>query len=60
MIKKRSEVDASDWLVIVGLLLLLSAIYLALGGVAALAFLGTILLVLGGYLAYARSGKRGN
>lgn len=53
---KKLEIDVSDWLVVAGLLILLSSIYLGLGGVVALAFLGVVLLVLGGYLAYARRG----
>lgn len=52
-------IDIADWLVLAGLLILLCAIYLGLGGVAALMFLGTVLLVLGGYLAYARRQNNG-
>lgn len=48
------DVDASDVLVVIGLVLLACAVYLGLGGVAAVAFLGAVLLVMGGYLAYAR------
>lgn len=51
---KRLDLDVSDLLVVAGLLILLSSVYLGLGGVAALAFLGVVLLVMGGYLAYAR------
>lgn len=51
---KLGDVDASDVLVMVGLLLICCAIYLGLGGIAALAFLGMVLLITGGYLAYAR------
>lgn len=51
---KLSEIDAADVLVLVGVLLVCCAIYLGVGGVAALAFLGIVLLVTGGYLAYAR------
>lgn len=58
MIRLR-DVDASDVLVLVGLVLLACAIYLGLGGVAALAFLGAVLLVMGGYLAYARRNNAG-
>ena len=35
---KRLDLDVSDLLVVAGLLILLSSVYLGLGGVAALAF----------------------
>lgn len=51
--------DWSDGLILVGLLIVCLSVYLALGGAAAMGFVGVVLLVMGLRLAWIGRGIKG-